>query len=61
MKRVLRKLAILPFVLSAVTVDFNGCWRPITSALRDFGIDVTTDDGDIDVGLWDFGHDDDDD
>jgi len=59
MKRVMRKLAILPFVLSAVTVDFNGCWRPVTSALRDIGINVTTDAADIDISLWDFAHDDD--
>ncbi len=62
MNRVMRKLIILPFVLSAIVVDFNGCWRPITSALGWVGVDVSTDDDDnIHVGLWDFGHDDDDD
>ena len=42
MHRLMRKLLILPFVLSAVYVDFNGCWRPITSALGEVGIGVHT-------------------
>jgi hypothetical protein len=61
MHRITKKLMILPFVLSAVVVDFNGCWRPITSALSWVGVDVSTDDDTIHVDLWGSGHDHDED
>ena len=57
MNRLLRKLMILPFVLSAVVIDFNGCWRPITAILSEIGIDISTHGDNIDIGLGSFGHD----
>ncbi len=61
MKYLLKRLTLLPLVLSAVVIDFNGCWRPVTSALHLVGVDVSTDDGDLHIGLWHFDHDHDDD
>ncbi len=61
MKRITRKLIILPFVLSAIFVDFNGCWRPVTSALDDMGIGVHTYGDDLTFTVGDDHHDDDDD
>jgi hypothetical protein len=60
MNRLLRKLMILPFVLSAVVVDFDGCWRPITAALSEIGIDVSTHGDNISVDLFGNHHNDDD-
>ena len=62
MNRLMKKLMILPFVLPAVVVNVDGCWRPITAALGWVGIDVSTDDHDnVHIGLWDSSdHEDDD-
>ncbi len=60
MQRITRKLMILAFVLPAVFVDFNGCWRPITGALSQVGIDVENDDDSISVSFWGDHHYDDD-
>jgi hypothetical protein len=63
MNRLVKKLMILPFVLPAVVVNVDGCWRPVTAALGWIGIDVSTnDDGNVHIGLWGSGdHEDDDD
>jgi hypothetical protein len=61
MNRLLRKLMILPFVLSVVAIDFDGCWRPITAALSEIGIDVSTHGDAVSVDLFGNQHDDDDD
>ncbi len=62
MNRTLRKLLILPFVLSAVVVDFDGCWRPVTAALDEAGIGVHTygDELVFNIGDSDHHHDDED-
>ena len=59
-QRILRKLIVLPFVLAAVTVDFNGCWRPVTAALSEVGIGVHTDDDGVYINLNEDHHGDDD-
>ncbi len=60
MHRLTRKLMVLAFVLPAVFIDFNGCWRPITAALGEIGIDVQNDDDSVSVSFWDGHHGDDD-
>jgi hypothetical protein len=60
MNRILRKLLILPFVLPAVIVNFDGCWRPVTSALGYVGIDVHTYGDELVFSFGDSGHDHDD-
>ena len=44
----------------AVVVDFDGCWRPITAALSEIGIDVSTHGDNISVDLFGNHHNDDD-
>lgn len=60
MNRTTRKVFVLPFVLSAIFVDLDGCWRPITNALDWIGIDVSTDHGNVIIDPFDFDDDDDD-
>ncbi len=60
MHRMTRKLLVLPFVLSAVFVDFEGCWRPITGALDQMGIGVHTYGDELSVSFWDGHHSDED-
>ncbi len=61
MNRILRKLLILPFVLSAVVVSFDGCWRPVTSALGYIGIGVHTYGDELVFNVGEFTHDHEDD
>lgn len=61
LNRIWRKLAILPFVLSAVVVDFDGCWRPVTAALSQIGIGVYTNGDELTFNLGESGHEHDDD
>lgn len=56
--RILRKLLILPFILPAVFIDFDGCWRPVTSALDSIGIGVHTYGDDLVFNLGDSDDDD---
>ena len=57
MNHILRKLLILPFVLSAVVVSFDGCRRPITSALSYVGIGVHTYGDELVFNVGESGHD----
>jgi hypothetical protein len=50
--RITRKLLVLPFILSAVVIDFNGCWRPVTAALDSIGVEVHTYDNNHDWEFW---------
>ncbi len=60
MNRLTRKLLALSVVLPIIAIDFNGCWRPITSWLDDNGISVHTYGDELSVGFWDDHHEDDD-
>lgn len=59
MNRIWRKLLILPFILPAVFIDFDGCWRPVTAALGEIGIGVHTYGDDLVFNVGEFNDEDD--